>query len=202
MTWISTPLFPNLVYLVLVAGLWLAALALVAPGTGVLELIAALTLGLAGLGLVSLTVSSWALLVLAAGAVLFGLSLWRRHEAIWLALSALALTLGSAFLFVSPSGGAAVHPLVAALTSVLTLGYFWLAIRKTLASARAKPAHDPSAVRGLVGEVRSALDPIGSVYVGGELWTARSGKPVAEGTLVRVIDLDGLMLTVEPAQDS
>jgi membrane-bound serine protease (ClpP class) len=91
---------------------------------------------------------------------------------------------------------------VAGLTSVLTLGYFWLAIRKALASARAKPAHDPSAVRGQVGEVRSALDPIGSVYVGGELWTARSKKPVAEGTLVRVIDLDGLMLTVEPAQDS
>jgi membrane-bound serine protease (ClpP class) len=202
MTWITTPLFPNLVYLVLVGGLWLAALALVAPGTGVLELIAALTLGLAGLGVVSLTLSPWALLALLAGAALFGLSLWRRQEAIWLALSALALTLGSAFLFVSPSGGPAVHPLVAALTSVLTLGYFWLAIRKALASARTKPAHDPSAVRGQVGQVRSALDPIGSVYVGGELWTARAEKPVAEGKLVRVIDLDGLMLTVEPTQDS
>jgi membrane-bound serine protease (ClpP class) len=202
MTWIATPLFPNLVYLVLVGGLWLAALALVAPGTGILELTAALTLGLAGLGVVSLTLSPWALLVLAAGAVLFGLSLWRRQEAIWLALAALALTLGSAFLFVSSSGGPAVHPLVAALTSVLTLGYFWWAIRKALASARAKPAHDPSAVRGQVGEVRSALDPIGSVYVGGELWSARAEKPVAEGNLVRVIDLDGLMLTVEPMRDS
>ncbi|OGO13494.1 MAG: hypothetical protein A2Z66_12530 [Chloroflexi bacterium RBG_13_66_10] len=202
MTWISTPLFPNLVYLVLVGGLWLAALALVAPGTGVLELLAALTLALAGLGIVSLTLSPWALLVLVAGAVLFGLSLWRRHEAIWLALSAIALSLGSAFLFVSPSGGPDVHPLVAALTSMLTLGYFWLAIRKVLASARAKPAHDPSAVKGLVGEVRSALDPIGSVYVGGELWTARAARHVAEGKLVRVVDLDGLMLTVEPMQDS
>jgi membrane-bound serine protease (ClpP class) len=200
MTWISTPLFPNLVYLVLVGGLWLAALALVAPGTGVLELLAALTLALAGLGIVSLTLSPWALLVLVAGGC--SASLWRRHEAIWLALSAIALTLGSAFLFVSQSGGPAVHPLVAALTSALTLGYFWLAIRKALASARAKPAHDPSAVKGLVGEVRSALDPIGSVYVGGELWTARASQHVAEGKLVRVVDLDGLMLTVEPTQDS
>jgi len=202
MTWMSTPIFPDLVYLVLVAGLWLAALALVAPGTGVLEMLAALTLALAGLGMISLTLSPWALIVLGVGAVLFTLSLWRRREVIWLALSAVALTLGSAFLFVRESGGPAVHPLVAGLTSVLTLGYFWLALRKVLASARARLAHDPSAVKGQVGEARTALDPVGSVYVGGELWTARAEKPVAEGQPVRVIDRDGLILTVEPVYDS
>src|SRR3989304_9743978 len=88
MTWMSTPIFPDLVYLVLVAGLWLAALALVAPGTGVLEMLAALTLALAGLGMISLTLSPWALIVLGVGAVLFTLSLWRRREGIWLGLSA------------------------------------------------------------------------------------------------------------------
>jgi membrane-bound serine protease (ClpP class) len=200
MSWVSSPVFPNLVYLVLVSGLWLAALALVAPGTGILELTAAVVLALAGLGMVSLNVSAWALIVLALGAVLFGLSLWRRREALWLALSAIALTLGSAFLFSTEDGGPAVHPAVAALTSALTLGYFWLAIRKALASARAKPAHDPSAVMGQVGEVRAALEPIGSVYVGGELWTARAETPVEEGRQVRVVALDGLILTVEPVQ--
>jgi membrane-bound serine protease (ClpP class) len=198
----STPLFPNLVYLVLVAGLWLVALALVAPGTGLLEMIAALTLVLAGLGMISLTLSPWALLVLLVGGVLFGLSLWRRHEVIWLALSGIALTLGSAFLFVSENGGPAVHPLVAGLASALTLGYFWLAIRKVMASARARLAHDPSAVKGMVGETRTPLDPLGSVYVGGELWTARAEAPVAEGKRVRVVDRDGLILTVEPVHDS
>jgi membrane-bound serine protease (ClpP class) len=200
MTWISSPLFSNLVYLVLVAGLWLAALALVAPGTGVLELTAAVTLALAGIGMISLNVSTWALIVLGLGAVLFGLSLWRRGEVLWLGLSAVALTIGSAFLFTTEDGGPAVHPAVAALTSALTLGYFWLAIRKALASARARPAHDPSAVMGQVGEVRTALDPLGSVYVGGELWTARAEAPVGEGRQVRVIGLDGLILTVEPVQ--
>jgi membrane-bound serine protease (ClpP class) len=202
MSWMSTPLFPNLVYLVLVAGLWFAALALIAPGTGALEMTAALTLALAGLGMISLTLSPWALLVLVVGAVLFGFSIWRRREVIWLALSAVALTLGSAFLFVSEDGGPAVHPLVAGLTSVLTLGYFWLAIRKWLASAHARLAHDPSAVKGMVGEVRTALDPLGSVYVGGELWTAHADVPVAEGARVRVVDRDGLILTVEPVHDS
>lgn len=202
MSWMSTPLFPNLVYLVLVAGLWLVALALVAPGTGLLEMIAALTLVLAGLGMISLTLSPWALLVLLVGGVLFGLSLWRRHEVIWLALSGIALTLGSAFLFVSENGGPAVHPLVAGLASALTLGYFWLAIRKVMASARARLAHDPSAVKGMVGETRTPLDPLGSVYVGGELWTARAEAPVAEGKRVRVVDRDGLILTVEPVHDS
>ncbi len=202
MSWMSTPIFLNLVYLVLVAGVWLAALAIVSPGTGILEMLAALTLGLAGLGMISLTLSPWALVVLGVGAVLFLFSLWRRREVIWLALAAVAITLGSAFLFVSEDGGPAVHPLVAGLASALTLGYFWFAIRKVLASAKAKLANDPSAVMGQVGESRTALDPVGSVYVGGELWTARAEKPVAEGRPVRVIGRDGLTLTVEPLHES
>ena len=47
---LESALFPNLLYLVLVAGIWLAALAVVSPGTGVLELLAFFALGAAGLG--------------------------------------------------------------------------------------------------------------------------------------------------------
>ncbi len=202
MTVLESLLFPDLVYLVLVGGLWLAALAMVAPGTGIPEVSAFVALALAGLGMLVIPINGWAIAVLVLGAVLFGLSLWRRHEWAWLAGSAVALSLGSAFLFRVEDGGPAVHPVLAGVVSVLTLGYFWVAIRKALAAARARPTIDPSSVLGQIGDIRTPLDPMGSVYVGGELWTARSDRPIPVGTRVRVCERDGLILTVEPDEQS
>ena len=52
-----------------------------------------------------------------------------------------------------------------------------------------------------VGEVRRPLTPIGSVYAGGEEWTARTDdeRPLQRGTSVRIVRQDGLTLIVEPA---
>lgn len=202
MTVLESLLFPDLVYLVLVGGLWLAALAMVAPGTGIPEVSAFVALALAGLGMLVIPINGWAIAVLVSGAVLFGLSLWRRHEWAWLAGSAVAFSLGSAFLFRVEDGGPAVHPILAGVVSVLTLGYFWVAIRKALAASRSRPTIDPSAVLGQIGDVRTPLDPMGSVYVGGELWTARSDHPIPVGTRIRVCERDGLILTVEPDKQS
>jgi hypothetical protein len=44
MSLFDSPLFPNLIYLSLMAGLWFAALAIVSPGTGALELLALVAL--------------------------------------------------------------------------------------------------------------------------------------------------------------
>ena len=51
-----------------------------------------------------------------------------------------------------------------------------------------------------MGEVRRPLSPIGSVYAGGEEWTARAvdERTIDRGTPVRVIRTDGLTLVVEP----
>jgi len=49
---LESPLIPNLLYLALVVGTWLAALALLNPGTGIIEVLAAVALGLAGVGMI------------------------------------------------------------------------------------------------------------------------------------------------------
>ena len=53
---------------------------------------------------------------------------------------------------------------------------------------------------GAAGVVRRPLEPLGSVYVAGEEWSARSvdGRPLERGTPVRVVATDGLTLIVEP----
>ncbi len=189
---------PNVVYLLLVAGFWLAALAIVSPGTGLLEIGAVAVLILAGVGTLRVPLDLWALGVIGLGAVLFiGALRWRR-TALWLVLSAVLLSAGSAFLLGMEGGRTAVHPFLAVAVSLLTIGFFWLAVRRGILAQRAKPAHDPDRVLGQVGDVRTALEPVGSVYVGGELWSARSDNALPVGVPVRVRGREGLVLIVDP----
>jgi membrane-bound serine protease (ClpP class) len=194
----ETLIVPNVVYLLLMAGVWLAAMAIVSPGTGLLEVGAVTILVMAGLGALRLPVDLWALGVIGVGVVLFlGALRWRR-TALWLVLSALLLSVGSAFLLGMQAGQPAVHPLLAAVISALTVGFFWLSVRRGVLAQRARPLHNPDDLLGQVGDVRSALEPVGSVYVGGELWSARSEHPLTVGTTVRVRGREGLVLLVDP----
>ena len=45
-----------------------------------------------------------------------------------------------------------------------------------------------------------ALDPVGQVRVGGEIWRARSVEPIDPGAAVTVSSVDGLVLEVERAR--
>lgn len=69
-----------------------------------------------------------------------------------------------------------------------------LAIR----SFRYKVATGSEAMIGEIGEARTALEPQGTVFVHGELWSAEASSAVAPGQKVRVVSVDGLRLDVEP----
>ncbi len=195
---LASPLFPNFLYLVLVAGLWFTALAVVTPGTGVYETLAAVALIISGLGILVIPLNSLAFLPLGIGAVLYGVSLWGRNRGVWLLLAAIFLSIGSAFIFEAEQGGPAVNLMLATFTSVLNIAFFWVIVRQAILAARADPTINPSRVLGLIGEARTRIDPTGSVYVGGELWSARSDEPIKAGAEIQVVDREGLMLTVSP----
>ena len=58
---------------------------------------------------------------------------------------------------------------------------------------------------GGVGEIRVALDPVGQIFIQGALWQARVADgmaPVPPGARVRVCEVDGLTLDVEPAPEA
>jgi membrane-bound serine protease (ClpP class) len=195
----DTSLLANLIFLVMTATVWLTVLALVTPGTGVLELLALAGLTGSVLGILTVPINMWALPLVLAGTVLFGLSIWRWQRGLWLALSALAFSLGSMFLFRIPGQILAVDPLLGAGTTLLTLTFFWLVVRKSLLAFRSPSSDSLSAVVGKVGEVRTALDPVGSVFVNGELWSARAELELAPGAKIIVTGREGLILVVQPA---
>ena len=46
----------------------------------------------------------------------------------------------------------------------------------------------------------AALDPVGQVRVGSEIWSARSAEPIDPGATVTINSVDGLTLHVEPTR--
>lgn len=201
MPFLSPVLLANVLYLFLIAGIWLAALSLVSPGTGVFEVLTFIALALVGVGTLWIPFNAWAMGVMVLGLVCFIASLRRKNEEVWLVFAAVALALGSAFLFRGPGRGPAVSPILAIPVSLLTVGFFWIAIRKVLQAHDSEPAFDLERLVGQVGEVRTRLDPTGSVFLNGELWTASAETPLEVGTPVRVTGRVQLVLLVEPYKD-
>lgn len=187
---------PNFAYLLLVGGFLLAILALFAPGTGLLELGAVAMLVLAGFSVASQTFNLWALLILILGVIPFILALRRSRRWIFLILSLIALTLGSVFLITAPNGFPAVNPVLALVTTALTGGFLWMATHR-MVEAMARPVARINRVVGQVGEAHTDILGEGSVYVGGEEWSARSASFIPMGSPVVVKSQEGLVVIVE-----
>jgi membrane-bound serine protease (ClpP class) len=73
----------------------------------------------------------------------------------------------------------------------------WFAVRKSLEATSIKPSHDLAGLVGQIGEARTKVNEEGSVLVAGELWSARSEKPIPAGSSIRVIGREGFILVVE-----
>ncbi len=191
---------PNVAYLFLIGGVLLAMLALATPGTGLFEIGAFFSIALAGYAIYNLSFNWWALFLLLLGVVPFVYALQRPRREPFLILSILLLIAGSVFIFPRASGQG-VNPLVAALTSILLAGFLWIAARKSVEATSARPSHDLGGLVGQVGEAKTKVHEDGSVQVAGELWSARSDKPIPTGSPVRVVQRDGFILVVEQMLD-
>ena len=191
---------PNVAYLLLVGGALLAILALLNPGTGLLEVAALILLVLAGWGVYSLPSNYWALGLLLLGVLPFLFALRRSGRMVYLGVSIAALVVGSIFLFQGEGLKPAVNPFLALLVSLLVVGFVWLVAQKTLEADRVRPVHDLKALIDTIGEAKTDIHAEGSAQVAGELWSARSQQPIPVGSKVRVIAREGFFLDVEKAE--
>jgi membrane-bound serine protease (ClpP class) len=193
---------PNIAYLFLVGGFSLALLAILSPGTGLLELGAFFSLLLAGYGIYNLPINYWALVILLLGVFPFIWAVRKSGQMVFLGISILALVVGSAYLFKgSVWWQPAVNPILALVASLLVGGFFWIAARKTLEADAAPPSHDLRTLVGALGEAKSEIHHEGSAQVQGELWAARSENPIPDGALIRVNRRDGFILDVVQVEE-
>jgi membrane-bound serine protease (ClpP class) len=88
------------------------------------------------------------------------------------------------------------------LTVLVIAATFFFILRKVIDARRRPYAAGEEAMVGTVGTVREPLNPGGLVFVDGALWQATaSDGPLAAGTPVRVVAVDGLRLRVEPIRE-
>lgn len=189
---------PNIAYLILLSGILLGFLAIVTPGTGLLEVGALFCIVLSGYAVYNLSVNWWALLLLLISIGPFLYAVRKPKRELYLGLSILLLVIGSVFLFARDGFKPAVNPLVALLSSGLVSAFLWIVVRKSVQAASVRPAHDLEGLVGKVGEARTEIDDDGSVFVAGEMWSARSGSnSIPVGSHVRVVRREGFTLVVE-----
>ena len=93
---------PNVAYLILVGAALLTMMAVLNPGTGVLEIVALFLWLVSGYVIFNMPINFWALGLMLLGVVLFLLSLRKIKNLVYLGLSIAAVIVGSIFLFDQP----------------------------------------------------------------------------------------------------
>lgn len=189
----------NLAYFVLVIGFLLAVFALLSPGTGLFELGALAALIFSAWAVLNLPINVWALLLLVLGVFPFLLAVKRTQKREYLLVSALAYMVGSAYLFQGSEWWLpGVNPVLAAVVSLSAGGFLWAVAVKVLEAGTLGLSHDVSNLVGMVGETRTKVHHEGSVFARGEMWSARSERPIPAGRKVRITGREGLILEIEP----
>jgi membrane-bound serine protease (ClpP class) len=188
---------PNVAYLILVVGFLIAIMALLTPGTGLLEVGGLFLLLIAGWQIYNLNFNLIALIVLIVGVFPFLLALRKTGKWYHLMIALVALAGGSTFLFVSEGWHPAVNPFLAILVNLLLIGFFWIVIRKGLDAVTTPAQNKLKETVGSIGQTRSRVHKEGSVYLNGELWSAQSKNPIEENKRIRVLSRDGYILEVE-----
>jgi membrane-bound serine protease (ClpP class) len=181
------------------AGLWIAVTSVHAPGTGVIEAVAFAVLIGTVIVLLGMPTNWVAVALMTVGIVSFILIPFVKQQYTTLSLGGLVLqALGGYFLF----NGLSISPLLIGVTIGLSLLYHYLVLLPALRQIRSYPVEERDSVLiGMEGRVAAALNPIGTVQVNSERWTATSNKKLEVGTRVKVLERNGLQLYVEETKD-
>jgi membrane-bound serine protease (ClpP class) len=197
---------PNIAFILFTIGFYGLLFELQNPNfvTGILG---ALAIILAFVGFGSLPLNVAGLLLIGLAIVLFALEFTVTSHGLLAVGGLVCFVLGASALYTEP--GNPLEPAVSVaipllvVSTITTAGFMALFVVAAIRSRRLAIAP------GLVGErlevgghayVRRPLTPLGSVFVAGEEWSARTvdGRHLDRGTPVRVVGVDGLVALVEP----
>jgi membrane-bound serine protease (ClpP class) len=199
---------PNIAFILFTIGVYGLLFELQNPNF-VTGTVGAIAIVLAVIGFGSLPVNIGGLVLIGIGIVLFILEPTVTSHGLLTIGGIVCFALGAAALYTDPAfpGGPDISvalPVIvtmSVLTSLFMILIVWAAIR-TRNMQMAQGLIGAGLPPGTVGEVRKPLTPIGSVYAGGEEWTARTPdeQSLDRGTPVRVLRREGLTLLVEPTE--
>jgi membrane-bound serine protease (ClpP class) len=198
---------PNIAFLLFTIGFYGIIAELFHPNffSGILGAIA-IVVALIGSNALPLNIGGLLLVLIGVG--LFALEAVVASYGLLTVGGVVALVLGAFALWTGVEPGElaidlAVSPWIIAFVAIVGIVYAWVLVRALMQMRRAGigPANRP--VGSLIGGLATAqtlIGPTGIAYAAGETWSARSrGPEIGAGTPLRVVDVEGLELIVEPA---
>jgi len=189
---------PPVAYLLFVIGMALLVFELFTAGVGVAGLVGAGAVVLGSYGLAVLPARPGAVALLVAAMVAFAVDVQTGVPRVWTGVGCAALVAGSLLLYDGVS--LSWIPLLVGLAGVIL---FMLAGMPAMVRTRfSTPTIGREWMVGEEGEAVTPTAPDGVVRVRGALWRARTNRatPLAAGAPVRVVEVDGLLLEVEPLE--
>ncbi len=190
---------PNIAFILTVLGALGIYVEFTNPGLifpGVLGAICILV-GLSALSILPINWMGAGLLVLAI--IFFVLEASISSHGILGSGGAIAMALGAIMLVDSPVPEMRIETGVAIGVSLSFAAITVFLLSLVIRAARNKVATGVETLPGRVAIAMEDLNPSGRVRLDGDFWNAISSAPVAKGSPVRVLQISGLTLTVEPA---
>ena len=191
---------PNLAFLLFLLGSFAIFAEFNHPGAIVPGVVGTISILLALFALNLLPTRFAALALLLAAFALFALEAKYATHGILGIGGVICMIFGALVLVDGPIPQMRVH-LWTALGASVPVGI--LAIFLTTLVLRARRNRVVTGSEGMIGEIgvaRTQLTPNGKVFVHGELWNATARATVPEGARVRVRQIEGLLLLVDPAE--
>ncbi|MXZ78807.1 MAG: hypothetical protein F4Z06_11115 [Acidimicrobiia bacterium] len=189
---------PPVAYLLLTIGMGLMLFEFFTAGIGVAGVLGAVLFILAGYGMSVLPHNTWALALLAASMVAFGIDIQTSVPRFWTGAGMVMFAAGTWWLYDGVS--------MSWIPMVVMTGAVAVAMFSGMPSMVRTRFSTPTIGRdwmvGELGEVVEDVSPDGVVRIRGALWRARCNRatPVTAGDQVRVVEIDGLWLEVEPLE--
>ena len=187
---------PNVAYVLMMLGTLGLIFELSTPGAVLPGVIGGISLILSFFAFQSLPINFAGLLLILFAIVLFIAEVKVTSHGVLAVGGIVSMALGSLMLYDAPEVGFRVSWRVIVPTVALTAAFFLFALTLGVRALRRRPLLGVSGLVGQTGVARGALEPEGQVSVHGEIWRAVADRPLADGTPVTVVDVQGLTLRV------
>lgn len=201
-TVMHTVVNPSIVAVLMAIGVQAILIELSSPGGWVAGFVGAVCLGLGFYGLGVLPVNWLGLGLVGVAFVLFIVDIKAPTHGALTAAGIATLVAGFLITFNYPGGPSFARASVPVIVgvAVVTGLFFTFVLAKVMQAQRRPPSTGLEAFTGATAEVRSPLDPSGTVFLNGERWQAISedGSEIPAGAAVEVIGVRGFELRVRP----
>ncbi len=191
---------PNVAYVLMMLGTLGLIFELSNPGAILPGVVGGISLILAFFAFQSLPINFAGVLLILFAIVLFIAEVKVVSHGVLAIGGIVAMALGSLMLYEAPEAGFRVSWLVIIPTVAVSAGIFLFALTAGVRALARRPQLGAEALLGATGTAYGALAGEGQIKLQGEIWRAVTERPIADGTPVRVVGVDGLTLRVVGAE--